>query len=273
MSSGFTYALVTGKVEKVQAKTGITRIFLNVAEYRKGRDGAEGTWVPNIVTCHIVGDAWEKASKLQPGDRAEVEGLVSQYKYKEGEKNRSRIVVTAFNVRQGGPLNQNVAIVMGRHGRDPDFKTFTSGNSQYTFSLAADEWDKHGGSDGKGADVTHWIDVRLIGKRAEAANRLLGTGKMLLVKGQLVTDTWEKDGEKHSRTFVKTWDFRFAGSGAANAGTGGEIPDMPFEDDFYASYEDALENGRVEGQPAHGREPGDFPQGSGGADLDDEIPF
>lgn len=45
-------------------------------------------------------------------------------------------------------------------------------------------------------DVTYW------GKGAQAVAQYLEKGKQVSVQGRLSNETWEKDGEKHSKTVV-----------------------------------------------------------------------
>ena len=92
----------------------------------------------------------------------------------------------------------NVVVIDGRIGKDPELRQ-AGGTSFLNFSLAVsdqrkvrDEWQEQ----------THWIDVKVIGKRAEALGKFLAKGSFCVVSGKLQQETWEKDGQKRSKIVV-----------------------------------------------------------------------
>jgi single-strand DNA-binding protein len=267
LSSGFSLAFLQGKVaSKPKSKTGYTRFELDVPEWISGKNGEEGRNKPNKIIVQVVGKAADNAAKLSMGDKITIQGIIEQYQYEvEGQKRR-KLTAKAFKLRKTNTTDsQNVCVVQGRMGNDPEVKFWESGTCQVSFALAVDEWDST-----EKKDVTSWIDVRLKGKRAEKAAELLSKGTSIILEGKMITDTWEKDGVKGSRTFVEAWDFRFVGGKKKGDGGGDDdgydgTNDMPdFEND---EMNRAYESG-------NGADYDDQHKGSGKpSDLDDEIPF
>lgn len=81
-------------------------------------------------------------------------------------------------------MYQTITIV-GRLGRDPESKVLPNGESITSFSVATDR------SYNKGTErvkETTWFRVSVFGKQAEAANKFLSKGRMVLVEGRLRVD-------------------------------------------------------------------------------------
>ena len=67
--------------------------------------------------------------------------------------------------------------------------------------------------------------VTVLGKAAERAAKL-EKGTPVEIDGQLATDSWEKDGEKKYKTYVKTFGWSYAPKNFAESV--GESTDVPF---------------------------------------------
>jgi single-strand DNA-binding protein len=108
-------------------------------------------------------------------------------------------------------MNVNKVIVIGRLGKDPEYKTLPSGSSLASFSLAVTErWT---GKDGQKQEATEWINVKVFGKQADVVAKFLGKGQVAYVEGSLQTKQWEdKDGNKRSTTEVKAKNVQFGPS-------------------------------------------------------------
>jgi single-strand DNA-binding protein len=97
-------------------------------------------------------------------------------------------------------MSVNNVNISGRLGRDPELKYTPSGKPVCSFSLAVEENFK--GQDGAWQEKTHWIDCELWGKPAEWMAADARKGALVVVSGRLKQQTWEKDGQKRSKTFV-----------------------------------------------------------------------
>lgn len=94
----------------------------------------------------------------------------------------------------------NKVIISGRLGRDLEPKTLPAGATKLDFSIANKMWSKEGG------DKTAWVNIRVIGKRADALVANAGKGKMLWIEGTWQVDEWmDKETGKKRR-----YDYLFA---------------------------------------------------------------
>ena len=107
--------------------------------------------------------------------------------------------------------NNSVTLV-GRLTRDPEVKDV--GETKVAkFGLAVDGYKK---------DKTNFFDVEIWGKGAEIAEEYITKGKQVSVLGELVQDSWEKDGEKRSKVFIKAEHIMMLGSKSDNAPSDGD---------------------------------------------------
>lgn len=60
---------------------------------------------------------------------------------------------------------------------------------------------------------TVYIDCEAWDEQAKFVEKWLGKGKGVIVDGRLCMDSWEKDGKKETKFFVKTQDIRFSSAG------------------------------------------------------------
>ena len=58
-----------------------------------------------------------------------------------------------------------------------------------------------------------FIDVELWGKQAEVAEKYLSKGRSILITGELKYSSWENDGQKYSKNFIRANEFTFLPSG------------------------------------------------------------
>jgi single-strand DNA-binding protein len=61
-----------------------------------------------------------------------------------------------------------------------------------------------------------YIDAELWDKQAETAAKFLVKGRRIIAQGELSQSTWEKDGQKMSKYFIRANSFRFIGDGKDN---------------------------------------------------------
>ena len=93
----------------------------------------------------------------------------------------------------------NRVILVGNLTRDVDLKHLNSGTAVGQLGLAVNDKVKKGD---EWVDEVTFVDVTLWGRTAEIANQYLGKGSQCLIEGRLKLDTWEKDGQKHSKLKV-----------------------------------------------------------------------
>lgn len=51
-------------------------------------------------------------------------------------------------------------------------------------------------------DITDFINCKVVGKTAEVINEYTKKGDRLVINGRMQVDTWEKNGERQSMTYV-----------------------------------------------------------------------
>lgn len=98
----------------------------------------------------------------------------------------------------------NKILLIGNVVKDPESRS-VKGTSVTKFRLAVDDQYKK--------DSVIYIDVEAWEKQAEFCEKWLKKGKGVIVDGRLCMDSWEKDGKKESKLFVKAQDIRFSNVG------------------------------------------------------------
>ncbi len=88
----------------------------------------------------------------------------------------------------------NNVVIVGRAGKAPELKTFSSGAQVASLSMAIKRPTKE--------DETDWIDVKIWGKSAEIAQKYIKKGDLFGVEGRLHQETWEQEGQKRSKLIV-----------------------------------------------------------------------
>ena len=88
----------------------------------------------------------------------------------------------------------NLVILTGRLTKDPELKHGASGSAYCKFTIAVNRMKKEDGAD--------FIFCSAFGKTAELIAEYVRKGHQLGVQGRLQQDTYEKDGEKISKTGV-----------------------------------------------------------------------
>lgn len=94
----------------------------------------------------------------------------------------------------------NKAMLIGNLTRDPELKSLESGQQVASFSLATNRTFKD--KDGNKKEQAEFHNVVVFGKQAESVAQYLKKGSQAYVEGRLQTRTWEKEGEKKSRTEI-----------------------------------------------------------------------
>tara|TARA_R100000231_G_scaffold56944_2_gene47141 strand:+ start:1557 stop:1922 length:366 start_codon:yes stop_codon:yes gene_type:complete len=79
-----------------------------------------------------------------------------------------------------------------------------------------------------------FIDAELWNRQAEIANEYLKKGRQILLQGELCQSSWEKDGKKFNKYYIRGKEFKFISSGGNKEGSSesGSQPasteDVPF---------------------------------------------
>ncbi len=103
----------------------------------------------------------------------------------------------------------NKVIIVGNLTRDPVMRTIPSGKAVCDLSLATNR--VFSGANGEKNERTTFIDVAVWGKHAESCGQFLAKGRALLVEGRLDQQSWEKDGQKHSKHIITADRVQFLG--------------------------------------------------------------
>jgi single-strand DNA-binding protein len=128
--------------------------------------------------------------------------------------------------------NFNKVILMGNLTRDPQLSYTPSQTAVVDFGIATNRrWT---GQDGQQREETCFVDCRAFGKTAENINKYCKKGRLLMVEGRLVFDSWTgKDGAKRSKLRVTVENFQFlpvGGSGGEQSSAAGDEFHAPSED-------------------------------------------
>lgn len=144
----------------------------------------------------------------------------------------------------------NVAVVVGRLTKDTEYRTFQSGSSVCTFSVAVNRRVKRGDN---WEDEPNYIEVQLYGKSAENLRQYLTKGRQVSVNGELRQQSWEQNGQKRSKLIIVAGNVQLLSSPSANGQT---------------------ENGKAGvNTPADGGNAAAQPMSGGPEDFEDDIPF
>lgn len=117
----------------------------------------------------------------------------------------------------------NNATLAGRLVRPVELRYAQSGNAWCTFTLAADT----GYGDNKS---TLFLDCKFFGKGAEVLEKYTDQGALLTVSGELNQESWEKDGQKRSKTVLVVRDFQLPPKGAGAPQADAPAPSFNDED-------------------------------------------
>ena len=152
----------------------------------------------------------------------------------------------------------NKVILVGNLGRDPEMRTFPSGDQVANVTLATtDKWrDKQSGEP---REHTEWHRLVFNGKLAEIAGQYLRKGSQIYVEGSIRTRKWQgQDGQDKYSTEVRVDQMQMLGS---RQGMG-----APAGDDAGGGYD-------APARPAAAPAPQAARSDAGFGGMDDDIPF
>ncbi len=96
----------------------------------------------------------------------------------------------------------NKVILIGNVGQDPEVRYLDRGVAIANFALATTERGYIMQNGTQVPDRTEWHNIVLWRNLAEWAERYLRKGMKIYVEGKLQTRTWEKEGQRRSKTEV-----------------------------------------------------------------------
>ena len=91
----------------------------------------------------------------------------------------------------------NRVMLIGRLGKDPEFRYTPSGVAMAKFTLATDRWKRKGEE-----QPPDWHRITVWSKLAEICSQYLTKGKMVMIEGRIEYGSYEKDGVKHYTTDI-----------------------------------------------------------------------
>jgi single-strand DNA-binding protein len=101
---------------------------------------------------------------------------------------------------------RNHVQLLGNLGKDIELTTFDSGSAKASFPLATSDYYKNNA--GEKVQETYWHNIVAWGKNAEFMNTSLSKGSRVLIKGKLVSRSYEdKQGNKKYITEVLANEF------------------------------------------------------------------
>ena len=118
----------------------------------------------------------------------------------------------------------NRVTLSGRLAADPELKYLPSGTAVANLRLASNRTYT---SNGERREEALFVDVEVYGKPAEAVAQHKAKGAFLIVDGRLRQNTWERDGQRHSRLLVVADQVSFGPA----AGTSADVATQPGGED------------------------------------------
>ena len=94
----------------------------------------------------------------------------------------------------------NKVTLIGNVGKDPEIKTFASGNKVASITLATSE--RYKDRNGEQKEDTEWHSVQAFGKLADIVERFVHKGSLLYLDGKIRTRSYEADGRTVFRTEI-----------------------------------------------------------------------
>ena len=149
----------------------------------------------------------------------------------------------------------NKVILVGNLGRDPEMRSFPSGDQVANVSLATtDKWrDKQ---TGETKEHTEWHRLVFNGRLAEIAAQYIRKGSSIYVEGKIKTRKWtdQATGQERYATEIQVHELKLLGGRSEGAGAG-------------AAPQQQRAAAPAAQQPAPARAQGGHDQ------MDDDIPF
>ena len=120
--------------------------------------------------------------------------------------------------------DMNKVFILGRLGQDPELRYTQTQKPVTSLSVATTKkWGEN--------EKTIWHSVTVWGKQAELCSQFLQKGAQVLVEGMLDFQSWEKDGERRTKTIIQADNVTFLSrppQGQGNPVQQQTLDDAPF---------------------------------------------
>jgi single-strand DNA-binding protein len=118
----------------------------------------------------------------------------------------------------------NKVLLMGNLTRDVELRHLpnSASGSVANFGLAVNR--RFRTKDGEQREEVTFVDCEAWGKTGELISQYFRKGRPIFVEGWLKLDTWEKEGQKHTKLRVVVDNFQFVDSKEGGGGEGGPRP-------------------------------------------------
>ncbi|MEX8193073.1 single-stranded DNA-binding protein [Comamonas guangdongensis] len=175
----------------------------------------------------------------------------------------------------------NKVIIVGNLGRDPEMRTFPSGDQVANVTIATtDRWrDKNSGEN---REATEWHRVVFNGKLAEIVGQYLRKGSQVYVEGSLRTRKWtdQATGQERYATEIRADTMQMLGSRQGGGQQQGGYGDEGYGESSYEAPRRAAPAPMQQRPAPAAARPAPAPMSpppqraaSGFDDMDDDIPF
>lgn len=156
----------------------------------------------------------------------------------------------------------NKCIIVGNCVRDPEMKTFPSGDQIANVTIATSEkWRDKNTGESKEATEFHRVVFRA--KLAEVVEKYVRKGSPVYVEGSLKTRSWEKDGVKQYATEIHATSMQMLGGKPQGEGA----------DQGYGGNSSQRQPARTPAPQRQAPAPQYHQAASGFDDMGDSIPF
>ena len=96
-------------------------------------------------------------------------------------------------------ISINRVNITGKLTRDPELRVTAGGTQVLSFGVAVND-RRRNPQTGEWEDYPNFVDCTMFGTRAEAISRFLAKGNKVAIEGKLRYSSWEKDGQRRSKT-------------------------------------------------------------------------
>ncbi len=167
--------------------------------------------------------------------------------------------------------NYNKVILAGNMTRDPQLRFLPSQTAVADFGLAINR--KWRTPEGQQREEVCFVDCTAFGKQAETLNQYTKKGSPILIEGRLKLDTWEKDGQKHSKLKVVIDGFQFLGAPSGQGQGQGGAPRQAAARPAYQPAAQAPSPDEAPPIPAGASSEPAPPEFNGNSGSGEDIPF
>ncbi len=164
----------------------------------------------------------------------------------------------------------NMVIIVGNLGRDPEMRTFPSGDRVANVTIATtDKWkDKQ---TGEMKEATEWHRVVFNGRLAEIAGEYLRKGSQVYVEGSIRSRKYtDKDGVERTAYEIRADEMKMLGKREGMGGGGSAGGD---DDGYGGGYGGGGGRAPARAPAPAAKSPAANKPSSGFDDMDDDIPF